>query len=150
MRKLLFVGILATLALGGASQAAEGGIVGSWRLESIGGAQDFDSAKTSLEVTPEDNISMTIGCNRMTSIPAIEGDNIDFGPVAATRMACPDPLGALEQYTRVSDRVRVIREMPTIQSFLYAEFLAVHLSVADINELIVDAALMVEDVLGKR
>ena len=97
MRKLLFVGILATLALGGASQAADGGIVGSWRFESIGGAQDFDSAKTSLEVTPEDNISMTIGCNRMTSIPAIEGDNIDFGPVAATRMACPDPLGALEQ-----------------------------------------------------
>jgi len=60
------------------------------------------------------------------------------------------PLGALEQYTRVFDRVCVIREMPTIQSFLYAEFLAVHLSVADINEFIVDAALMVEDVLGKR
>jgi hypothetical protein len=40
--------------------------------------------------------------------------------------------------------------MPTIQAFLYAEFLAVHLSVADINELIIDAAIMVEDVLGAR
>jgi hypothetical protein len=60
------------------------------------------------------------------------------------------PLGAIEQYTRISDRVRVVREMPTIQAFLYAEFLAVHLSVADINELIIDAAIMVEDVLGAR
>lgn len=55
------------------------------------------------------------------------------------------PLGALEQYTRVADRVRVVRELPTMQSFLYAEFLALHLSVADINELIVDAAAMVDD-----
>ena len=42
-------------------------------------------------------VSATVGCNQLAGGYTLEGDRLNFGPMAATMMACPEPLGALEQ-----------------------------------------------------
>ena len=39
----------------------------------------------------------TMGCNQLTGSVTVNGDTIDFGRPAATRMACPPPLAELER-----------------------------------------------------
>ena len=38
----------------------------------------------------------TVGCNQMIGSFSLDGDALEFGPAAATRMACPPPLDAAE------------------------------------------------------
>ena len=42
-------------------------------------------------------VSATVGCNQLAGGYALEGDTLSFGPMAATMMACPEPLASLEQ-----------------------------------------------------
>ena len=44
----------------------------------------------------EARFSATAGCNMMMGGFTLEGDALSFGPAAATQMACPPPLDALE------------------------------------------------------
>jgi heat shock protein HslJ len=58
-------------------------------------------------VTAEGKVSSTVGCNRIVGKPSLEGDRLRFGPMAATRMACPPPLDQLETaYIAALDAVR--------------------------------------------
>jgi hypothetical protein len=43
-----------------------------------------------------DGWSSTVGCNRIAGKPTINGTQITFGPMAATRIACFPPLDQLE------------------------------------------------------
>lgn len=42
-------------------------------------------------------VSATVGCNQLAGGYTLEGDTLGFGPMAATMMACPEPLASLEQ-----------------------------------------------------
>ncbi len=80
----------------GAAAAGEASLTGKWRIAEIRDAGPFDPSKTLFEVTGDGRIRLTVGCNRIAGKPALEGETIAFGAMAATRMACPPPLDQLE------------------------------------------------------
>ena len=43
------------------------------------------------------NVAGSAGCNRYSATFEVDGDSLRIGPVRATRMACPEPAGVLEQ-----------------------------------------------------
>jgi len=50
-----------------------------------------------LHATPEPRVAATAGSNRMVGSYRLEGENLTFGQLASTMMACPPPLGAREE-----------------------------------------------------
>lgn len=62
----------------------------SWRLEDLAGKGVVDRTQTTLTFGPDDQVSGSGGCNRFTGRYERHGDSLSFGPLAATRMACPD------------------------------------------------------------
>jgi heat shock protein HslJ len=51
--------------------------------------------------------SGSTGCNRFTGRYELTGETLTFGPLAATRMACPPP--QMEQESRVFDLLQAVR-----------------------------------------
>jgi len=103
---MLAAGLLTALGFLDAAAAGEP-LVGRWRIEHVRGGDSFDPAKTLFEVTADGRVSSTVGCNRIVGKPSLEGDRQRFGPMAATRMACPPPLDQLETaYVASLDVVR--------------------------------------------
>lgn len=85
---------LAALALGGCDyfgdDNANGGLVNtSWTVESIGGVAVDDSPPTML-FAPE-GVSGNATCNTYSGTFRTEGDQIEVGELATTRMACATP-----------------------------------------------------------
>ena len=68
----------------------------SWRAEIITGQPVADGVETTLRFEPDGKVAGTGGCNRFFGPVEIAGDVVTFGPVAATRMACPEPQSAQE------------------------------------------------------
>ena len=97
MRLILAAAVIAALGGPGALAAGDPSLVGKWRIVAVSGAEAFDAAKTAFEAAADGRVSTTIGCNRMVGKPAVDGDWITFGPMAATRMACSPPLDQLER-----------------------------------------------------
>jgi heat shock protein HslJ len=95
MRSILAAGLLVAIGAWGVA-AADDPLVGKWRIERVRGAADVDAAKTAFEVAADGQVSSTVGCNRIVGKPSLTGDRLRFGPMAATRMACPPPLDRLE------------------------------------------------------
>jgi heat shock protein HslJ len=97
---ILYLGIL--LALTACSPTpTESGLVGSsWRLTSYGDIADPHEAvsgiETSLAFGADGKISGSLGCNSMGGDYSISGQNITFGSVFATEMACDDARMAQE------------------------------------------------------
>ena len=87
---------MTALGVVGAQAGGESSLVGKWRIEAVRGANAFDPSKTMFEVSPDGRVATTVGCNRIVGAPAIEGNRVTFGAMAATRMACPPPLDQLE------------------------------------------------------
>lgn len=72
-----------------------------WRLERLGGTAlpaeaEWREPYLLLGVEGEARFAATAGCNTMIGSYTLEGDALSFGPVAATLMACPEPLDAFE------------------------------------------------------
>lgn len=63
--------------------------VGAWLAEDIGGGGVIDRIQTVLEIGDDGRVSGSGGCNRISGQATIEGAAISFGPIIATRMACP-------------------------------------------------------------
>lgn len=102
---LSIVAMLAfALACGGAPEEAAGPgpepvggpPVGTWVLVAIDGVPVEDDADVTLTIEAGGRISGGSGCNRYTAAATFEGTSIRVGPVAGTRMACPEPLMDLE------------------------------------------------------
>ncbi|WP_202395845.1 META domain-containing protein [Stappia sediminis] len=70
---------------------------GKWLAEDLKGGGVVDIAQTYFEIGADGRISGSGGCNRMTGQAEIDGDQIKIGPLASTRMACPDALMNQEQ-----------------------------------------------------
>lgn len=71
-----------------AGDNASGGLVGtSWTVESIGGVV-VDAANPTMLFAPE-GLSGNAGCNTYSGSFRTDGDEIEVGELATTRMACP-------------------------------------------------------------
>jgi heat shock protein HslJ len=68
----------------------------TWRAEAIGGNAPPAGAEVTLEIAGG-NASGSAGCNRYTGAARLAGNGLSLGPLAATRMACAEPLMAVEQ-----------------------------------------------------
>lgn len=62
---------------------------GIWLAEDISGGGVIDRAQTTLTLALDGAISGSGGCNRYRGKAVISGSAISFGPLAATRAACP-------------------------------------------------------------
>lgn len=84
------LGCILGLTLGTAQ--AEQRVAGNWLAEDIQGGGVIDRAQTTLELSADGSFHGSGGCNNYRGKAVIEGKSIAFGPVAATRMACPEAL----------------------------------------------------------
>jgi heat shock protein HslJ len=84
----------------GASPAASGSNADlsstSWKLVDIGGATPAAGVTITLAFDANDAVSGSSGCNNYAGQPTIDGSKISFGPLAGTRMACPEPAMSAE------------------------------------------------------
>lgn len=73
----------------GASCSAASGPEGEWQVLTLG--QSTLAVADGVTLTLSDGqASGRSGCNRFTGRYVTDGDSFAFGPLAATRMACPD------------------------------------------------------------
>lgn len=63
-----------------------------WRIEDIAGQGVIDASDVTLTVSPEGQVSGQAGCNRYTGGVELTGEGLTFGPLASTRMMCPEAL----------------------------------------------------------
>ncbi|OHV83817.1 YbaY family lipoprotein [Rhizobium sp. LCM 4573] len=68
--------------------AAPASPAGRWLAEDIRGRGVIDNLQTVLEIAEDGKVSGSGGCNRMSGMATIAGDDIAFGPIASTKMAC--------------------------------------------------------------
>ncbi|MEX1993236.1 MAG: META domain-containing protein [Steroidobacteraceae bacterium] len=62
----------------------------AWRLESLAGAAVQGGSQPTLEFASDGRASGNGSCNRFHGVVTVEGDRIQFGGIAATRMACAE------------------------------------------------------------
>ncbi len=61
-----------------------------WLLEDLAGGGVIDNVQATLAFPEEGKVSGNGSCNRFSGQVHINGDVIKFGPLATTRMACPE------------------------------------------------------------
>lgn len=117
----LVIALIASL-LAATSLAAPASLTGRWRITSVSGADSLDVARTRAEFAANGRFASTIGCNRIAGKPTIAGSQMTFGPMMATRMACPPPLGEVERaYLEALREVRSYSLEGAALSFLGAD-----------------------------
>lgn len=80
---------------------------GKWLAADIGGAAVADGVQTTLDIAADGAVSGSGGCNRYGGTADITGSSISFGPLAATRMACPP--AQMDQETKFFDALERAR-----------------------------------------
>jgi heat shock protein HslJ len=65
-------------------------LVGAWLLEDLGGGGVVDMVRTTLEFDAEGRAFGSGGCNRYTGSYTYEDGVLSFGPMAGTKMMCPE------------------------------------------------------------
>ena len=95
--KRLVLGIVMLLMVLSACSSATSGLTNiTWKLVSYGPADKPTPAvpgvETSLVFEDNGKVSGTMGCNQFGGDYKAKGDQITFGPLAATLMACPEPI----------------------------------------------------------
>lgn len=77
--------------------AAQQGLAGSeWRPLTVAGQPFPEGVEAFVQFGADGRLTGLGGCNRFSGSYSIDGDNLTIGPVAATRMACPEPAMAAE------------------------------------------------------
>ncbi|MCP5488380.1 MAG: META domain-containing protein [Verrucomicrobia bacterium] len=69
----------------------------SWLVEDLGGQGVIDYAQTTIRFDEAAGVSGSTGCNRYTGSVKMDGAQLSFGPMASTRMACPEAVMDQEQ-----------------------------------------------------
>src|SRR3954451_1808272 len=62
----------------------------TWQLEDLPGTALADSVAPTLEFPAEGQAAGSASCNRFSGPVTVAGDSVTFGPLAVTRMACPE------------------------------------------------------------
>lgn len=84
-----------TLLMATSARAQE--LAGSeWRPVTIGGMR-WDGSEAFVRFEGEGHLVGHSGCNRFVGTYALTGDIIEIGPLAATKMMCPEPIMARER-----------------------------------------------------
>jgi heat shock protein HslJ len=79
----------------------------SWTVTDLGGAAPVADTEITMTFSDAGAVSGSGGCNRFTSIYRITGEGMSFGPIGATRMACPGP--AMDQEMRFFAALEQVR-----------------------------------------
>ena len=83
-------------------------LTGDWQIERIGDqVVDADPAATLSFLDEEDTIAGQAACNRYSAGFELTGEGLRFGPVAATKMACPED-GQADREARLFEALRRI------------------------------------------
>ncbi|MDU9003670.1 META domain-containing protein [Sedimentitalea todarodis] len=69
---------------------------GEWLVEDINGEGVMDILQTTLVFGTDGQLSGTGGCNRYSGTYELSGDMLSIGPLASTRMACPEAISNQE------------------------------------------------------
>ncbi len=90
------------------------GLAGSaWKLRDFAG--EIPEGEVSISFDETGRASGFGGCNRFHASFEEKPGVLSFGPVAATRMACPDPVGTIEQrFFQVLDRAETLVASKTL------------------------------------
>lgn len=80
-----------------------------WHPLTIGGGGVPDGAAAVIRFQQDGTIAGNTGCNRFTGTYSLEGSRIDIGPLATTRMACPDMAMELED--------RILASLDSVDTF---------------------------------
>jgi heat shock protein HslJ len=90
--------LLAVLMAGGSARAADEPVAAAplagttWRAETITGRPVIDAAASTIAFEADGRVSGRGGCNRYFGTSTIAGEQLSFGAVGATRMACAPAL----------------------------------------------------------
>ena len=95
--------LLVALMAGGGAMAADEpaapALAGTtWRAETITGRPVIDSAASTITFEADGRVSGRAGCNRYFGTSTIAGEQLSFGAMGATQMACAPAL--MDQETR--------------------------------------------------
>ena len=100
---LAVVAVLPALVACSSSGASSSGAAGaqdlsgtSWTLADLGGTAPAEGTAATLTFDGSGAVSGNAGCNTFNGQATIDGGSIDFGPLATTRMACPEAQMSLE------------------------------------------------------
>jgi heat shock protein HslJ len=69
----------------------------SWSLVDLDGAAPVADAVPTMEFGEDGTVSGNASCNQYNAEVTIDGSDLSFGPVAMTRMMCPDPAAAEQE-----------------------------------------------------
>lgn len=87
---VLAAGVLATALTAASGQHETVALQGAWRVTAIAEAEVPEGVEVSMRFDDEGQVSGRGGCNRYSGGYELAGDRLTIGPVAMTRMACPD------------------------------------------------------------
>jgi heat shock protein HslJ len=105
--------LVAVAACSSSSTATTADLEGTWQLSSVTTADGQqvtvpEGVSPTLQVQGE-QVSGNAGCNTFSGGYTLDGDTIAFGPLASTRMACADPVNAVESaYLAALDAVNQV------------------------------------------
>lgn len=97
MRGFRLAALLVASLFAATAFAAPSSLTGRWRIVSVAGADALDVGRTRAEFAANGRFASTVGCNRIAGKPTVSGARMTFGPMMATRMACPGPLAEVER-----------------------------------------------------
>jgi putative lipoprotein len=72
-------------------------LIGTWRVQDIGGNPVRDDVASTIEFGGDGRVSGAAGVNRFGGPYRIEGDAVELGRLVSTRMAGPEPAMRREQ-----------------------------------------------------
>ena len=79
-------------------------LVGAWLLEDLGGRGVMDMVRTTIEFDAEGKVVGSGGCNRFTGGYTFEDGRLEIGPLAGTKMMCPEAVMAQEELRELMTR----------------------------------------------
>jgi heat shock protein HslJ len=101
MKKILYICMIAMFMLAACSGANANSIVGGWELVSYGPVAGQITAasidfNTFIDFDEDGELAGNVGCNSFGGDYKVDGNQITFGSIISTLMACEDPIGAQE------------------------------------------------------
>jgi heat shock protein HslJ/phosphoglycolate phosphatase-like HAD superfamily hydrolase len=99
-----------TEAANAQDQGPQVDLTGNWLAEDIAGGGVIDNAQSTLEIGKDGSVSGSTAVNRYSGKAKIEGQKIEFGPLATTRRAGPPALMDQEsKFTKALEKVARFR-----------------------------------------
>ncbi len=99
--KKIYMFMIAMFMLAACGGANSNSIIGGWELVSYGDTSSQTTAasidfNTFIDFSEDGEMTGNVGCNSFGGDYEAAGDQITFGSIISTLMACEDPIGAQE------------------------------------------------------